>query len=156
MRYNYKYFTCYFMLWLILSSCKKLVSIPPAVGFVTTAQVFSNDGEATSAAAGMYYKLCSSGNNNFGSAGTTIFLGLSADELNIFNLTNTNSASFQFNALVSTNTIVSSNFWQNAYSVIYSANAVIDGLQGYAGVHDSLKNELIGEAEFVRAFCHFY
>src|SRR4030095_15438141 len=35
-------------------------------------------------------------------------------------------------------------------------NAVIEGLQNSSGVSLSIKQELTGEAKFVRAFCNFY
>lgn len=143
---------------LIISSllgCKKMIQISPPVGSITTSQVFSTDKEAISAASGMYYKLINT-NGGFSSYATAIFGGMSADELILFQQTIQNNAQFQHNSLTSDNPIISTNFWANAYSVIYTANALIAGLDSYSGVHDSVKNELIGEAKFVRAFCNFY
>jgi len=48
------------------------------------------------------------------------------------------------------------NLWGKPFSAIYKANALIQGLNDYSGVTDSVKNELLGEAKFVRAFCYFY
>jgi starch-binding outer membrane protein, SusD/RagB family len=137
-------------------SCRKLISIPEPVGTVVASAVFSNDQEATSAAAGMYFNMINT-NRTFSNSGISVFCGMSADELisfdqNYYDL----YVQFQKNELVSTNGYIGGNFWANAYSVIYQANALIEGLQNYSGVHDSVKNELIGEAEFVRAFCNFY
>ena len=40
--------------------------------------------------------------------------------------------------------------------IIYKSNAIIEGLSSSSGVSENLKNQLMGEAKFVRAFCHFY
>jgi hypothetical protein len=46
--------------------------------------------------------------------------------------------------------------WQEPYKYINNANAVIEGLSTSTGVTAATKNELLGEAKFVRAFCYFY
>src|SRR5258708_13763249 len=139
-----------------LISCKKLISIPPAVGTITSSQVFSTDDQAVAAVSGIYFKMINS-YRSFSSSGITIFSGMSADELIPFDQNiNDLFAQFEQNQLVSTNSIIEGNFWTNAYSIIYSANAIIEGLKGYSGVHDSVKNELTGEVEFIKAFCDFY
>jgi starch-binding outer membrane protein, SusD/RagB family len=139
-----------------LSSCKKLINISPPVGTVVASQLFSNDGEATSAASGMYFKMINT-TQSFSNFGLSVFSGMSADELIPFDQNyNDLYVQFQQNELVPSNGLIANNFWANAYSVIYQANAIIQGLATNPGVHDSVKNELIGEAEFVRAFCNFY
>lgn len=140
---------------IIFSSCKKLIEIPPPVGTITVSQVFATDDQATSAAAGMYYNMINS-SQLFSSGSMTIYGGLSADEFTIFNQTNLSAVPFQRNSLTSINGVVAGEFWNAAYSTLYSANAIIDGLSSSNGVHLAVKNELIGEAEFVRAFCNFY
>lgn len=139
----------------ILISCKKLIQIPPPASTVTPPQVFTSDGQATSAAAGMYYNMINS-YPAFSSGGMTIFSGLSSDELSFFYGTYPNFTQFQENLLFPDNLYISFGFWNPAFSTIYSANAILEGLAGYTGVHDSVKNELTGEAKFIRAFCNFY
>lgn len=155
MTYNYKYLISFFLTAFGIVGCKKAIEIPPPVGTVTTSQVFSTDGQAASAASGMYYNMINNG-ESFSSYSTTIFSGMSADELIPFDRTINVYVQFQMNDLSSTNGIIGNDFWQNAYSSIYAANAIIEGLKSYSGVHDSVKNELTGEAEFIRAFCNFY
>ena len=141
---------------LINISCKKLIEIPPPTGSITTSQVFSTDEQATSATTSMYLKMINS-SQIFSSSGMTLFGGVSADELASFDQsTSSLYVSFQKNSLLSSNTSISNFFWNPAYSIIYTANAIIEGLENNASVHDSLKNELTGEAEFVRAFSTFY
>jgi hypothetical protein len=61
----------------------------------------------------------------------------------------------QQNVLTSSNS-QTGQLWDQIYFTIYQANSIIQGLEGTTGVGDSIKNELIGESEFVRAFCDFY
>ncbi|HWK04806.1 MAG TPA: RagB/SusD family nutrient uptake outer membrane protein [Puia sp.] len=136
-------------------ACKKTIQIPPPTGTITTSQVFSSDNQAISAASGMYFNMINT-SRSFSNYGMSIFCGMSADELIIFDQTQQDIDQFQKNNLSTTNTIVDGNFWGDAYPTIYAANAIIEGLGNYTGVHDSLKNELTGEAEFIRAFCNFY
>lgn len=141
---------------LLTNSCKKLVQIPPPVGTISTSQVFSTDAQATSAISGLYFNMINT-YQGFASGQLSIYCGLSADELIPFNKNPGNSfQQFQQNNLQSIDFNIRYNIWSNAYSYIYTANAILEGLSKYSGVHDSVKNELIGEAEFCRAFCEFY
>jgi hypothetical protein len=140
----------------IFGSCKKLVAIPPPVNSITTSQAFSTDEEATEAVEGIYYNMINSGASRLFGGGMDIYGGASADELLFFNEGNTSNVEFQENQLQSNNTTVYSDFWQAAYSVIYGCNSVISGIAASGSIHDSVRNELIGEAEFGRAFAYFY
>lgn len=140
----------------ILSSCKKALQISPPVGTIVAKNVFSTDIQATSAADGMYFNMINT-YRSFSSAAISIFAGMSADELVPFDQNYDDlSAQFFQDSIQPSNAIITGPFWANAYSTIYSANAIIEGLQASDGVHDSVKSELTGEAEFVRAFCNFY
>ena len=133
-----------------------MIAIDPPSNSITTSQVFSSDLNAIAATASIYSDLI---NNNFGFAngGMTLYAGLSADELMLFNLNpDDDYGQFQTNSLNAANYQIYGSLWGQPYSAIYKANALIEGLQGYSGVTDSVKNELIGEAEFVRALCNFY
>src|SRR5690606_24496171 len=47
--------------------------------------------------------------------------------------------------------------WSQSYQFIYQANAILDGLEGNSNeIPVSLKEQLLGEALFLRAFFHFY
>lgn len=143
---------------LILSvSCKKLVQIPPPSSTITTSQVFSSDNQANSAIAGIYSTMINGFNLSFGNGGITLFAGMSADEFIPTDQTAGDGyVQFQNNDLSSTNGNISSSLWSPAYSYIYEANAILEGLASSTSVHDSVKTELTGEAKFIRAFCYFY
>jgi hypothetical protein len=139
-------------------SCKKLVTIPPPVNTITTTQAFQNDLQATEAMLGVYNTMLSTGNSSQSifAGGATFFCAASADELSFYTDNNTIYDQFQSNQLLPTNSVVSVQFWNSAYSTIYGCNSVIAGVQNSGSIHDSVKSELIGEAEFVRAFSYFY
>jgi len=143
-------------LFIFFQACKKLVEIDPPVNSIGTSEVFSNDVYATSAMNGVYYDMANGLNAGINRGGITIYAGLSSDELNLFNTTNNNNNQFLQNSLLPTNIIVLQNFWQQAYSFIYRANAVIEGVQSSSNIHDSVKIELIAEAKLVRALEYFY
>lgn len=143
------------LLFVILNSCKKLISIPPPDATMTSKQVFATANEATSAAAAIYSNL-SQGNNSFASYSTTIFCGLSADELAIAGTRPADWMQFYQNDLFAGNTVSYTVFWINIYEQIYRANALLEGLSEGTSIPDSIKRELEGESRFLRAFCNFY
>ena len=144
------------ILLLFLHSCKKLVTVPPPESSITTVQSFSSDALAAAAMTGIYYNMINANGDNFFNGAITIYTGTSSDELNFFLRTVQDNIQFNDNNLTPVNGRVLNSFWNSAYSIIYSANAVIDGLNSSVNVSDSVKNELTGEAKFVRALCNFY
>lgn len=148
--------TIFCLLALHFSNCTKLVSISPPVNTISTSQVFSTDREATEAMAGIYFAMINNGTPQVFNGAMTIYGGAAADEFLFFDQTNTNNVQFQKNQIAPNSGIVASNFWQTMYSTIYGCNSVISGAEASTTIHDSVRNELIGEAEFVRAFANFY
>ena len=141
---------------ILIASCKKLVTIPEPVSSITTAEVFSSDEQATSAIAGVYTQMINSGSNPIYSNGAmSLYLALSADEMTDF-YGPADNGYFDSNGLQANANPTDRLFWSPAYASIYGANAIIQGLAASTGVHDSVKNELTGEAKFIRAFCYFY
>jgi starch-binding outer membrane protein, SusD/RagB family len=139
---------------LALFSCKKLIEVNQPINQITSQTIFQNDGSATSAVVGLYSQIINL-NLSFGSGAMTIFPGLSADE--IYNTApNSSYDPFLSNSLDPSNSTVQYNFWQLGYNYIYQANAIMEGLTASTGVSVGTKNQLIGEAKFMRAFCYFY
>ncbi len=46
--------------------------------------------------------------------------------------------------------------WNEMYKYLYTANVVIDGVESSSLISASKRNQLIGEAKFMRAFLFFY
>lgn len=127
------------------SACKKMVGIDPPPNQLTPDKVFKDSSSVVAATANMYTLLGSADANFLRNAGTY------TDEL--VTTTNTETATeFSNGSLTVTNTIVLS-VWQNLYATIYKANAIIEGLKSPTGISSPLKNQCLGEAKFVRAYC---
>ena len=141
---------------LFITSCKKLVQIDEPVSSITTKGTFSTDVTATSAVVGIYSKLINTvGPAMFGNGGVTIYTGLCSDELTKAGI---DGAPLQFysNNLLPDNALLSGFLWAPAYFTVYQTNSCIEGLQNSENLTSGVKNQLIGECKFLRAFCYFY
>src|SRR5712671_6263028 len=83
-----------------------------------------------------------------------LYPGLSADELTSYS-TDPNFDQFYTNNLLPSNANLTG-YWSDSYQYIYGANSIIDGLAKSNTVNASVKQQLTGEARFIRAFCYFY
>lgn len=136
---------------LLLLSCEDFVKVDPPTTEIVGATVYTDDASATAALVGIYADLL---NVQFGigNGGPTIYGGLSSDEFDNFSIS---YVPFVDNSLTSTNAQVG-NLWAEAYSRIFAANSVIEGLKKSVHVSPNLNDQLTGEALFIRAFIHFY
>ena len=148
------FFTPLCIVWLIFSSCKKFVEVPLPVNQPATATIFSDDQTATSAINGLYSSMMIQ-NLSVMNAGLTLYPALSADEL-LNTSPDAGISAFTNNALNGSNAIADASFWKKTYNLIYHANAILKGLDNSSALSESTKNQLTGEAKFVRAFCYFY
>jgi hypothetical protein len=138
-----------------LTSCKKFLEVDPPIDRSISAKVFSSDKTATSAVIGLYSQMMVTF-PTFTSGGITIYAGLSGDELYSTSTANPDLAEFVNNSLTSTNGFLSGDFWLRAHNLIYQANACIEGLTASSNISTATKQQLIGEAKFVRAYVYFY
>ena len=142
----------FFACLLVTSSCKKFVEIPPPPHQIISDEVFTNDATATAAVIGIYHEMM---NNSlqFSAASTTIYAGMYSDELRYYS---PSSRDPFINSLLTEDThgLLSSNFWAAAYRYIYVSNVCLEKLASSSSITPSLKNSLIGEAKFIRAFCY--
>lgn len=145
-----------FVLWFNFS-CKKFVDIPPPINPIVSEVVFANDNMATGTVTGIYHEMMNGLNssNQFTSAGVTLYAGMSADELRYF-IQGTRDEFIKNQISESNHAAISSLFWDRAYKYIYTANLCIEQLTGSSKVTDSVKNRLLGECYFIRAFCYFH
>lgn len=148
-------------LLMAISSCKKMVEIDQPINTITEAQVFSTDAQANSFLAGCYSQLMSNnGTMTFSNGGTSIYAGLSADELVSYAGVGGIADMYQFetNKLASTNSVVNSVFWAPAYHLINSVNTIIEDAPASASalLTDSTRTQIVGESKFIRAFSYFY
>jgi hypothetical protein len=140
---------------LFIVGCEKFVTVGPPKTQITTAQVFKDDNSANLAINGIYSSLISTGFASGDLSSIGFLSGLSADELINFN-GSSDQGGFYTNNLIPTNGTLTNSLWSGMYSIIYDANAVIEGLAASSGVTQETKQELTGEAHFIRAMCAFY
>lgn len=141
------------MLMLPATSCEDFIVIPPPPTQLVQDVVFEEDNTALAAMASVYYKVADDGFIY----GITAAEGLYSDELVSFtSLTDPSPLpEFYFNNVTPINGMVLSN-WSTFYKIIYECNRMLEGLNASTGLTFSLKQQLTGEAMFIRAFCYFY
>ncbi|MEO6851457.1 MAG: RagB/SusD family nutrient uptake outer membrane protein [Mucilaginibacter sp.] len=132
---------------LLNCSCKKLVNIGPPTSQLTPDKVFNNATSVNAATANIYTILGTV------DAQFIPYIGVYTDELTT-NKIDATTVQFTNSSLISTNTNVL-NIWKTLYSTIYKANALIEGIQSSTNITDSIKNQCLGEAKFIRAYSHF-
>lgn len=150
-----KLFSLLFFL-ICFSNCRKLIEIPAPYNAIVTSQVFADSADAMAALAGLYSVMINAGGDlQFSDGATTVYLGLSADELAPFDRNDPNLQQFYNNTLQTTNGSVNA-YWSNLYPLIYRTNALIEGIQSSKALSKSVKDQIEGESKFFRAFYYFY
>lgn len=140
------------MLLTVSLSCKKFVEIGPPKTELVLSEAFKEDDSATSAVLGIYINMLS--DYNLINSGVTVYGGLSADELEVFS-DEDEKLQFQHNRLLPTNLTIDG-MWAAAYKNIVLINACIEGLEKSTTLTASVKEQLLGECKFNRAFINFY
>lgn len=142
------------MLFIIMffTCCNKLLDPGTPPEKVVSSLVYSNDSLAEAAVKGIYASMML----NFGLCNGYMsrYPGMSADELNR-TVAIAPDVEFLNNSLNTDNTIARTG-WSTAYNYIYVANDIIDALPNSTGVTIAMRNQLTGEACFLRAISYFY
>jgi len=167
-RFNFKYIDgCFRKLYLLMplliyilfftASCKKLVEIDAPVTSTNEKNIYADDAGATSVLTGIY-ALMSQNGVYCGTGGISVLLGLSADELTLYSdVTSTLHLAHYKNNLVSNGSqSLGGEIWNQCYRNIFTCNAAVAGLTGSTGLTPAVKQQLMGEAKFMRAFFFFY
>lgn len=142
---------CSMILAIATLSCRKFVEIPPSSSSIADEIVFTDDNTATAAAMGMYVFMRTVTISSYATESPAF--SLLTDEIN--NFSSGLDDEFTNNNLGAANAGVKAS-WDNLYKVIYTANAVLEGLPTSQGISAAVKNQLTGEARFMRALAYFY
>nr|WP_233173711.1 RagB/SusD family nutrient uptake outer membrane protein [Pedobacter sp. ASV19] len=135
------------------SSCKKYVDVDAPRTELAQSSVFVNDKTAIAAMVGVYSDM-NAYNYQFANV-ITMFMGsMSADDFT-YAATLAGFDEFKNNTVTPGNTYVNG-MWSQPYDFIYRANSIIEGVTASGTLSAGVKNQLLGEAKFIRAFCHFY
>lgn len=140
-----------------VSSCKKWLEIPPSGDKIIERTVFSTDATAIGVLNGIYSSVSTSDLFQ-GVRSISLYAGLSGDELDLYNgVTDLKHISYYGNKLAANISFeAGSEHWTLLYPFVYRCNAAIEGLNDSDGLNPVVKQQLLGEAKFLRAFFYFY
>jgi len=143
----------FFISAFLLASCKKLVEVPSPTTSITADNVYSTDATAAAVMNGLYSRLNSSEASFSSLPGLFFYAGLSSDELTLYNTSNTGYMFYYQNNLPNE---PANDFWSRIYLLIYHANSALEGIDKSNSLTPAVKQQLLGEAKFIRALCYFY
>ena len=130
-------------------SCNKIIEVGPPKTQLTQEKAFSDDLTAVAVISNIYFQFNSVIDGNL-----TPPLGTYSDELST---TSSNAQDLEYyNGVVSVTNPRDLNLWQSLYSVIYQSNALIENIKNPNNVTIPTKQQLNGEALFLRSLAYFY
>jgi len=138
-----------------MSGCEDFLETDDPTGQISTQNIFEDEATATAAITTMYAKLRDEVLVTGNTLGLGVQMGLYADELKYYGLAGQPLDPFFQNQILSSDAMVSKT-WGSAYNLIYLSNAAVEGLETSETLSEELKNQLLGEALFIRAMTHFY
>jgi hypothetical protein len=151
------YIYVFLLLFATGSGCKKFITATPPVTSLSGSSIYTSDATAISVLTGIYTKISKSGVGIGTLPSLSLYAGLSADELTPWSgLSSNASVMAYYQDKLSASFGYGSEFWTNLYSYIFSCNAAIGGLSGSTLLAPSTKQQLMGEAKFMRALSYFY
>jgi starch-binding outer membrane protein, SusD/RagB family len=136
-----------------LTGCKKFIEVQPPSTSINEGNVYEAEGTAISAVMGIYTAM--SRDNNFVGV-LSFYPELSADNLHMLNVTNTQQVGYYQNNLTPGDNASVPNPWIMLYPKIFACNAAIEGLNESTTISSTIKQNLLGQVYFLRAFCYFY
>ncbi|MGX7666075.1 RagB/SusD family nutrient uptake outer membrane protein [Flavobacterium pedocola] len=139
----------------ILFSCEEFVEVELPNSQLTTETVFEDEVTANAAMVSIYAKMRDAGLLTGSASGLSHLLGNYTDEFVFYGNSQNGAVAFYNNALIASNPDVKQ-FWNNTYNQVYCANSVIEGVENSTALSQNVKDQLKGEALFVRAMLHFY
>ncbi|WP_295116347.1 RagB/SusD family nutrient uptake outer membrane protein [uncultured Chitinophaga sp.] len=142
-------------LLLAAAACTKFVDVPLPINQIPNAAAFADDGKAQSSMRGIYAATQNGFGNGPFSGGLTTLLGLSSDEFTKATYSADEQLFFDNNLSASTGP-VSSAIWAPMYASLYMINNLYENVEKSKGVSAKIKDELMGEAKFLRALHNFY
>ncbi|MDR7371066.1 RagB/SusD family nutrient uptake outer membrane protein [Flavobacterium aquidurense] len=152
---NTRYFINIILLLFVLNSCDSFVDVDLPKSQLNSSAVFQEYMTANTAITDIYSKIRDKGFLAGNNSGLSNKLGNYTDEMVPFGNPSNTSFNFYYNSVLATTPEVTQ-YWNYAYNQIYAANEVIEGVSNSTGLSPEQKNQLTGEALFIRALSHFY
>ena len=152
--FKYSYFIP-FIACAALISCESFVDIDAPASQLAGTAVYEDANTANAAVTSIYSALQRTTLVNGATNGLSILMGSYADELTSYSNYGLPEEVFFKNNLQPDDQAVFA-LWSDCYSLIYTSNAVIEGVRNSSSIAQTDKDKLIGEALFVRSYIHFY
>lgn len=149
---NFGLIVLLFTMLFLNQSCDNYVEVERPNSQLIGETVFEDITTATAALSGLYAKMRTNGLLAGNSLGLSALTGMYADELDYYQAGNSN---FYNNTLIAAES-GNAALWNNTYRQIYEANSIIGGVTNSETLPVAGKNQLLGEALFVRGLLHFY
>lgn len=140
---------------LLFCNCGDFVGVELPSSQLTTPAVFEDMATANAAMTSIYSKIRDNGLLSGTPEGTSFQLGNYTDELEYYGSGLGYDNDFYMNSL-SANSREMKDLWTSSYNQIYTANAVLSGVEHSTSLTTANRSQLMGEALFVRALLHFY
>lgn len=137
----------------LAASCESYVGVDDPKTELPSGSVFVNDRSATAAMVGVYSDM-NAFNYYFANIITTFLGSMSADDFT-YAAALAEFDEFKNNTVQPGNRYIEQ-LWAQPYDYIYRCNAIIEGVTVSTTLSPAVKNQLLGEARFTRAFCYFY
>lgn len=143
------------LLLCLITGCDSFTEVDLPSSQLTAKDVFQDKATANAAMVDIYTKIRDHGLLTGYPSGVSSELGLYADELMFYGISGSGQSNFYTNSLLASDTEIAE-LWNSSYNQIYSANAIIEGVASSNALATADKDQLTGEALFVRALIHFY
>lgn len=143
---------------IITSACNKFTDAGLPKNLLTDEVTFASDGTAIAAISSNFAAISNMNipADPFKSIG--LRAGLSADELNLFSGYPPSTSGYDDLLKYYQNSVTPANAtpWQQCYSFIFNANVALNSLNASSSLTARVKQQLLGEMKFTRAFMYFY
>lgn len=141
------------VLTLTVLSCDSFLDPGSPKDQIPSELAFFDNKTATASVTGIYSRM-NQMNYQFANVLSMILPAMAADEF-VYAVASPPYDEFKNNQVLSSNSNVNT-LWSQAYSYIAQANLSIQALESESNLDEDVKNQLIGEARFIRAFNYFY
>jgi hypothetical protein len=142
------------MFCILAFSCNKLVDAGASPISVSSVDIYTTDATAASVLTGIYATISQRDMLGTSPLMVSLYAGLSADEFTLASGITDAKLNYYTNSL---NSLTGTDFWRSAtiYNLIFNANSAIEGITNATTLTPSIKQHLLGEAKFIRAFLYF-
>lgn len=132
-------------------SCESMIAIEDSKTLMSRDRVLASDSAANALVSNIYVQIAGVGGLE---ANLVPYNALYTDEA--LPSPNNQSVIDYYNNAFTADHIGFVNVWGKCYRAIYMANELLEGLPGAMGISASARQQLLGEAYFLRAFSYFY